>query len=172
MKKRIVIAVTGTPGTGKTAVAKELAKNGWLYLELNKFVARKKLYTGFDKKRKSWIVNEKKLERFAKNFVVAHPEKNIVIDSHVSHILPEKFFSAVFVLRCNPVVLEKRLKKKRWKKEKIRENLEAEIIGLIEWEAKQMQRNIFSINSSGSAKSVAKKILKILRSKRFKYSNI
>ncbi len=158
--KRFVIALTGTPGAGKTSVAKELSKKGWVHLELNKLVEKQKLYSGWDKKRKTWIVNEKKLEKFVGNFIKENPEKNIVVDSHISHILPAKFFSEVFVLRCVPAVLKKRLKSKKWSREKIRENVEAEIIGLIEWEAKKKHRKVFVINlRKNSAEATANAIL-------------
>src|SRR3989338_8543106 len=148
LKKQIVIALTGTPGTGKTSVASELARRGWIHLELSKLVKKEKLYSGWDKKRKTWIVDEIKL-------------KNIAVDSHISHILPTKFFSAVFVLRCAPAVLEKRLKSKKWSKEKIRENVEAEIIGLIEWEAKQKHKKVFVINlRKNSVQATANAILR------------
>jgi len=163
-KKQIVIALTGTPGTGKTSVAKILARRGWVHLELNKLVKKEKLYSGFDRKRKTWIVDEKKLKKFAKKFIQKNSEKNIVVDSHISHILPEKFFSKVFVLRCEPKILEKRLKGKNWSKEKIRENAEAEIIGLIEWEARKKQKKVFSVDTTKiSVAAAASGILKKLK---------
>jgi len=159
--KRLVISITGTPGTGKTSVARELARAGWVHLELNKLVKKEKLYSGFDKKRKTWIVDEKKLKKFVEDFIKKNPQKNIVVDSHISHILPAKFFSAVFVLRCEPKILEKRLKEKKWSKEKIRENVEAEIIGLIEWEAKQKHGKVFVINlRKNSVQATANAILR------------
>lgn len=165
IRKQIVMALTGTPGTGKTSVGRALAKRGWLHLELNKLVAEKKLYSGWDKKRKTWIVNENKLARFVRNFIIAHPSKNIVVDSHVSHALPAKFFSVVFVLRCEPKILEARLKKKHWSREKIRENVEAEIIGLVEWEACKKHKKIFSMNTS--EQKIAATANAILRKLRF-----
>ncbi len=163
MKKHFIIALTGTPGTGKTSVAKELARLGWIHLELNKFVEKEKLYSGYDKKRKTWIVDENKLRKFVADFIKKNPKKNIVIDSHISHILPAKLFSAIFVLRCNPKILEKRLKRKNWSKEKIQENVEAEIIGLIEWEARKKHKKVFPIiTEKKSAKEISREILRKL----------
>ena len=124
-----------------------------------KKLARKR--DGWDKKRKTWIVDEIKLKKFVGKFIKENPQKNIAVDSHISHILPTKFFSAVFVLRCAPAVLEKRLKSKKWSKEKIRENVEAEIIGLIEWEAKQKHKKVFVINlRKNSVQATANAILR------------
>ena len=164
-KKQIVIALTGTPGAGKTSIAKILARAGWLRLELNKLVKKEKLYSGWDKKRKTWIVDERKLKKFVADFISKNHEKNIVVDSHISHILPTKFFTQVFVLRCEPKILEKRLKKKNWSREKIRENVEAEIIGLIEFEAREKHKKVFSINTTEiSAAGAASRILEKLKS--------
>ena len=163
MKKHFVIALTGTPGTGKTSVAKILARAGWVHLELNKLVKKEKLYSGWDEKRKTWIVDEKKIKNFVANFVAKNRNKNIVVDSHISHILPAKFFKAVFILKCKPKILEKRLKEKNWNKGKIRENVEAEIIGLIEFEAREKHKKVFFINTTKiSTKAAAKIILKKL----------
>ncbi len=165
MKKRIAITLTGTPGTGKTSVARALEKKGWLHLELNKLVKKEKLYSGYDKKRKTWIVDEKKLRKFVADFIAKNRGKNIVIDSHLSHILPAKFFTAVFALRCDPRILEKRLKKKNWSKEKIRENVEAEIIGLIEWEARKNYKKVFSFDTAKKSPDViVKEIFRKLKS--------
>ncbi len=174
MKSQIIIALTGTPGTGKTAVARELAKiarrrgatsmpSGWLHLELNKLVKKEKLYSGWDKKRKTWIVDENKLEKFVEKFIKENPQKNIVVDSHISHILPAKFFSCVFVMRCEPKVLEARLKRKKWSSKKIRENVEAEIIGLIEWEARRKHKKVSVVDATkipaaGAASIILKKL--------------
>lgn len=163
MKKRVIIALTGTPGTGKTSVGRELARKGWLHLELNKLIGKEKLYSSWDKKRKTWIVDEGKIKKFVENFFNKNKEKNIVIDSHISHILPAKIFFAVFVLRCEPKILAARLKRKKWSKEKIRENVEAEIIGLIEWEARRKHEKIFMIDTAKlSPRAAAIKILKSL----------
>ena len=59
-----VIAVTGTPGTGKTALSKKLAKKlDFYYLDANKVISKYKLSEGYDKKRNTKIVDVNKLNR-------------------------------------------------------------------------------------------------------------
>ncbi|MBS3126129.1 AAA family ATPase, partial [Candidatus Woesearchaeota archaeon] len=56
-----VIVVTGTPGTGKTAVAKKIAqKKGYLYVDVNAIIRKYGLSEGYDKKRKTKLIDVKK----------------------------------------------------------------------------------------------------------------
>ncbi len=165
----MIIALSGTPGCGKTSVAKILKKK-FAVIDLNRLVVRKKLYAGYDKKRKTWIADIDKVEKFIKNEIKKYGKKAVLIDSHLSHLLPASIIDIVIVLRCDPKELEKRLKKKKWSNEKIRENVEAEIIGLISWEAKQRHKNVFEIDTTGrTAEQVAQKLLKGLISNNKKH---
>ncbi len=87
-----VIIVTGTPGTGKTTLSKKLAKKlDFGYLDVNETIKKYKLTEGYDKKRKTKIVDVKKLNRalikeisnFKKN-----NNKNSIKDGSI-----KKFFS-------------------------------------------------------------------------------
>src|SRR3989338_4836918 len=104
-----VIIVTGTPGTGKTAVAKRIAKEkGYKYVDVKKIIEENKLKEKYDKKRQTYDVDVKKLNiilikkiseeksktqerqslsgrRKCKAF--SCETKGIVIDSHLSHYL-------------------------------------------------------------------------------------
>ena len=57
------MVVSGTPGTGKTTLAKSLAKKlKYSYIDVNEIIKENKLEEGFDKKRKSKIIDTKKLK--------------------------------------------------------------------------------------------------------------
>ena len=162
MKKHIVIALTGTPGVGKTSVARLLRKRGFLVILLKRIIKREKLYSGYDKKRKCYIADMKKIRNFIKKIIKENPEKNIIIDSHLSHFLP---VDVSIVLRCKIDFLKERMKKKQWNRRKIEENLEAEFLDNISMEAK----NKIEIDTTKLAsEQVADKIDKILK-KKFKY---
>ena len=51
-----VIIITGTPGTGKTTLAKIIAKDfNYEYIDVNKIINKYKIVQAYDKKRKtSW----------------------------------------------------------------------------------------------------------------------
>ena len=138
-----IITVTGTPGTGKTVVARELAKRlNYDLLILNDFIRKKKLYEG--REHGSLIVPVNKL---VKEFKRIKNKKNMVVDGHLSHFLPSDF---CIVLRCDPHILEKRLKKKKWHEKKIRENIEAEILGIIISEAiaNKKAKHVIELNAT------------------------
>ncbi len=166
MNKRNVIAITGTPGTGKSSAARILKKRGFAVIALNSEIKRHKLYSGYDKKRKNYVADFGKMEEFLKKELVAEKYHNrkVIIDSHLSHFLPSSLISTVIVLRCEPAALEKRLKKKGWNSWKIRENAEAEIIGLIEYEARKKHKKVFVVDTTKiTPEQVAEKTIRILR---------
>jgi adenylate kinase len=137
----MAIIITGTPGTGKTTYAKELAiEKKYVYLDVNKIIEKKKLSEGYDRKRKSKIVDIKKLNK--ELIKIIKKDKNIVVDSHLSHYLPKKYVNICIVTKCNLKTLEKRLKKRGYSKSKIRENLDAEIFDTCRIEAEELGHKV------------------------------
>lgn len=153
------IAITGTPATGKTVVAKLLAKKlGFRYINLNECAKEKKLFSGYDKKRKCNIVDIEKMREEIKKI-----KEDIVMDSHYSHEMP---FDAVVVLRTNPGELRKRMVEKGWWKEKIEENIEAEIMEICKSETLEKLGNKKMIETDTTNKKpedVVKEIMEKLR---------
>ncbi len=132
----MVIIITGTPGTGKTTLAKKIAKEKcYTHIDVNKIIDREKLSEGYDKLRKSKIIDTKKLNKSLIKLIKEN--KNIVIDSHLSHYLPKKYVDSCIVTKCSLKTLEKRLKKRKYSKSKIRENLDAEIFDTCKVEAEE-----------------------------------
>ena len=59
-----VIVVTGSVGTGKTTLSKKLAKKlNFLYIDVNKIIKKYNISEGYDKKRKTKIVDVGKLNK-------------------------------------------------------------------------------------------------------------
>ncbi len=124
-----VIVVTGSPGTGKTIFAKRLAKRiGANYIPLTQFISKHKLYTGFDRERKSRIVNLTRARASMRN-LLSRTTGLTIVDTHIPEgIVPKPVVKRVFVLRCHPRILEGRLGKRKWKSSKVRENALAEML--------------------------------------------
>lgn len=125
---RCAVIVTGTPGTGKTVVAKRLAKAlGAQYLSITEIAAKHRLFKGFDRERGSRIVDTAKIRSKVKRSL--SKDELTILDTHVPEgIVPEKMTRKVLVLRCHPRILEARLRARGWKSNKIRENVLAELL--------------------------------------------
>lgn len=163
----MIIALTGTPGTGKTSISKILQKKGFEVVDLNKIACEKDFLIGTDKKRDSKIVDIDKISKYIKK----NYDKNeiVIVEGHLSHLL--RIVDKVIILRCHPKQLEKHLSERRWKKKKINENVEAEILDVILCETVDLHReeNIFEIDVTGkSVDVVASLIIKLIKDK-FKY---
>ncbi|OGM01994.1 hypothetical protein A3K72_01270 [Candidatus Woesearchaeota archaeon RBG_13_36_6] len=155
----MIIAVSGTPGTGKTTLAKKLAKElKCKLIDVNKFVKEKKISEGYDKERKCEIVDTKKLSKELIKLI--KDEKNLVIDSHLSHYLPKEYVDICVITKCELKELKKRLKKKGYKKEKIRENLDVEIFDTCRVEALEAGHNVIVVDTTKSynIKEIVKKL--------------
>lgn len=145
--KKIVI-VTGTPGTGKTYIAKAVAKAFSLkYIDVKKVIIRDKLSEGYDKKRKTKIIDTTKLSKSLVS-MIKKSDKGIVIDSHMSHFIPSKHVDLCIVTKCDLKELNKRLKKRGYHKSKTRENLDSEIFDICYNEAKERKHKIMVIDTT------------------------
>ncbi len=140
----MIIAVTGTPGTGKTAVAQELAALlDYDYVDVNAFADRDEVATDEDVERGATAVDIESLV----DALVADIDDDAVLDGHLAHHVPADL---TVVLRCAPETLRERLREKGWGEEKIRENVEAEALDLILQEAVAAREAVAEIDTTGS----------------------
>jgi adenylate kinase len=123
-----IVLITGTPGVGKTALAKNFSrKSGFKLIELSSLVRKERLYTRFDRARKTYVVDERKLRR--RLDALSRSSQRIVLPTHsVGGFLPTASVKLALVLRLDPVVLYKCLRARGWTKRKAWENTEAEIL--------------------------------------------
>ncbi|MCX6661492.1 MAG: adenylate kinase family protein [Euryarchaeota archaeon] len=140
------VALSGTPGTGKTSVAAVLKKQGYSVVHLHAFAKENHCIAGVDKKRNSQLIDMVKLDKaIVKNFT---SDALVFFDGHIGHLLNS--MDKVILLRCHPKELEKRLLKKKWSAKKRRENIDAEIIDVILCEAveRHPSEDIFEIDTT------------------------
>ena len=159
-----IIIVTGTPGVGKTAVGKLLAKRiGSEFLSLGDLVKTQGLHKGFDRRVQSYIINERAVEWMLKGYLKDHREKRIVFETHsFNSILHKTHGMVAVVLRLDPLVLARRLKGRNWPKLKIWENVEAELIDLSLYDSLKVlgKRRVYEIDAT--AKSPGNLVREIL----------
>ena len=158
------VALTGTPGTGKSSVATLLQKQGYTIVRLHQLAKENKCIDGIDTKRNTQLIDVNKLN----NSIKKHFNKDelVFFEGHVGHLL--KVIDKVILLRCHPKELKKRLMKKKWRSKKIKENVDAETIDVILCEAAEhhLKENIFEIDTTKKTiEEVASIILDIVKKK-------
>lgn len=127
-----VIVVTGTPGVGKTSVSRQLAArlNG-LHIDLGELVRREKLTSGYDRKRRTFVVDEIKLAVRLRH-ILKRQRGTVVIDGHYASAVVERSrVERVFILRRDPRQLKEMMEKRGFIGEKLYENLAAEVLDVI-----------------------------------------
>ncbi len=165
----MTIALTGTPGTGKTTVCGIIREHSqyrkqYSIIDLNKLILGEKLYTGKDEKRDTYEADMDKLEERMKQITSQIPRgMDVIMEGHLSHLLPA---DAVIVLRAHPVALRKRLgKRKDYSFAKVKENADAEALDVILVESTERNKKVFEINTTDmNPLAVAKSIVSIIES--------
>jgi len=139
------VCISGTPCTGKTIISKELSKRlKWKVISVNDLAKDLNAYLGEDKKRNVKILDMEKIEEYLERV-----EDNVIIEGHAVHEIP---CDIVIILRCNPDILEKRLKERYPDKpEKTKENVDAEILGVITSEAVKCSEKVYEIDTSSKS---------------------
>lgn len=131
MVERQIIVVTGVPGTGKTTASTLLAAELKAeHIELTRLVKEGGLSQGWDQTRATTIADTKALSHAIAN-IVENTTSHIIIDGHYSpEVAPRDDTTLVIVLRRAPWVLKDELKVRGYSTRKIRENVEAELLGI------------------------------------------
>ncbi len=128
-----IIIVTGTPGCGKTTISIELTNFiRSRVISLNDLVISKNFIIKYDNIRDTYITDFKKLIPYIENLINKIKSEKLevlIIEGHFADIIPNNLIDIVIILRCHPDVLNNRLKRRAYSKEKIHENLQAEILG-------------------------------------------
>ncbi len=135
----MMCGITGTPGTGKSMIGDELARRGHRVVHLTETV--RPYVIGDDEKRDVQVID---VDRWAAEFA---PIDGFV-EGHFAHLLP---CDRVVVLRCRPDELSVRLKQRKYREAKIRENAEAEALDscLIETVDEYDPSQIFELDTTG-----------------------
>lgn len=122
------LAITGTPGVGKTTLAGVAARNGWRVVDVKAWAREAGAVVGHDELDGADVIDVEALAQL----VPDDDGSRVAYEGHLSHLLP---VDAAWVIRLDPKKLGPRLVARGYAPAKVLENLEAEALDLILQEA-------------------------------------
>ena len=127
------IFISGTPCTGKTTVSEVLAsKLNCRLIKINDLAIDNGFVLGIDDEKGYKVIDIDALDNKV-NEIIESSDEMLVFEGHLAHLCNGA--TKVIVLRVRPEILQKRLEARDYSDSKIRENLEAEALGVCTAEA-------------------------------------
>jgi adenylate kinase len=136
----MMYGISGTPGTGKSAIAEGLEKRGYPVVHATETTREFIIET--DRERDTVIIDEE-------SWIASFRPVDGFVEGHLAHLLP---CDLVIILRCRPDILRLRLLKRGYRTEKIEENAEAEALDVILVETLEIHppENIIEIDTTST----------------------
>ena len=133
----MIIVVTGTPGVGKSTISGLLAHSiGALHVDLSNLALRQGLTLGRDEERGTSVADIQRLKSLLEEIVSSSSGNTLVVEGHyASEVVPSEREPLVFVLRKDPWRLKEELDTRGFRKEKVAENVAAEVLDVCLTEA-------------------------------------
>ena len=153
----MLVAITGTPGTGKTTLSAEMRRRGYEVVDGKAFMKERGILGDYDAERDTYEVDPDDLDEAMDAF---RGEGALILDSHLAHLIG---FDKCIVLRCHPGVLAERLRARGYGEEKVVENVQAEILDVILCEAIESGGDVYEIDcTSRSVEEAADMVADII----------
>lgn len=162
MEEPKTLSLTGTPGTGKTTVAKIVGeKTGYTVLDVNKVAKSEQVDYSEDEERKTLAVDIGSLKKALEEKV----GEETVLEGHLSHHYDSDM---IIVLRAQPDELRDRLEEKDWNNQKIEENVESEAMDIILQEAIHIHEDsVYEIDTTNmKPEKVAETVIDLMNSEK------
>ena len=139
-----IVALTGSPGTGKSTLAALLKKQGFHVVTVERVAQHVNALTQHHGLNE---IDTAKLMTWAWNGTEV-----CIVDGHLSHHCS---IDAVIVLRCNPSILRTRLSKRSgYDLKKIESNVEWELLGGVWSELLELHPNVNAIEIDTSVQQI------------------
>lgn len=141
-----VIFISGTPCTGKTTVSEVLSeKLNWELVKINDLAISNNLILGIEEDKGYKIIDIDALNELLLEII--SESGNLIVEGHLSHLCSGA--DKLIILRCRPEILEERLTLRNYSESKIRENLEAEALGVCSAESLDIyENNVYELDVS------------------------
>ena len=127
------VFITGTPCTGKTTVSEILSeKLGCRLIKINDLAIENDFVLGIDEEKGYKVIDIPRLNDKVSE-IISGSDELLIFEGHLTHLCSGA--DKVIVLRVRPEILQSRLEGRNYSDAKIRENLEAESMGVCTAEA-------------------------------------
>lgn len=167
--KKLIIAITGTPASGKSTFAKELSSKlpNSQVIELNDIVDEYKLFSSVDKLG-SKIVKLAELESKMKDLIKEKStSSNLII---VGHLVPEIELNQniTVVMRIGLKELVKRQEERKYPKAKIKENIVSESVDYCGMKAREKSEETYEVETTQQKEEITAYIISKLSETKMK----
>lgn len=160
------ILVGGTPGTGKSEVAAILAERLKIkVISLGDLSKKAGCIAEEDTERDTEIIDEDCLVDAIIDTLEGESDR-VIIEGHYIDLVPYSSVERAFVLRTHPATLKERLTSRGYSKEKVAENVEAEVIGVCQMDAIESfgEPKVFEIDTTDlTPTETADKIVELMK---------
>ncbi len=139
------VALTGTPGTGKSTISRVLKERGHSVVEVMELVRRTGTSYTYSARDRCHVVDTDELTERSAALWRAGGDGVTIVEGHLAHYAS---CDMAIVLRCSPSELSARLVKRGWKKAKIQDNVRSEVLDVILIEAMERIKCIHEMDTS------------------------
>jgi adenylate kinase len=165
-----VLVLTGTPGVGKSSVARILASRlKGVHINLSELVMSKGLDCGSDRKRETLIADTQKVSKRVGE-IVAQSDGFIVVEGHFAmDVMKAENAFWVLVLRRNPDELRRVLRERGFRESKVVENVAAEILDVCLSDAVEAygEKRVCEVDVSGrTEEEVAEEVICVVEGRK------
>lgn len=156
------ILVTGTPGTGKSTISRDLARElGLRHIDVGEFAKERNLLADHDAALNFHYMHE---DAVLDELEPIMTDGGVVLDHHSSDWFPERWIQIAVVLRASTESLFDRLEARQYPKAKLEANMQAEIMQVSRDEALESYSNAKFVELDSSSDD--RKALNVLHIKR------
>ena len=138
----MLVAITGTPGVGKSTVSKILAQK-FSVIDIHSYAEQHGLFEEFDEEAGSYNVDVEKLNDSIMSEDLG--KDTVFLDGHLSHFVD---CDIIIVMRCEPRKIYERLKARGYDDNKILENVQTEVLDVILEESMESGAKVYEIDCS------------------------
>lgn len=158
----MIIAISGSVGSGKTTISKTLAqKLNYKIIHLNELAQKHKLKD--IKELQTFDFDLDKLLNETETKLKQNPNQNIILEGHFAHFLNSELIDKLFIIGRDLKQLKQEYKKRGYNEQKIEDNLEAESFNICLYEALEEgykeEKQVFLIENNETIEKTISKIM-------------